>query len=529
MSAVAFLLFGFTAPAVSAAENFAWPDRRPIGAIFLANSGQNWPKNPRGYFNDPNLDVNTAEGKAELRRRMMALADSTIARVKDVGGQGIIVWDIEGDEMPHAVTYLGDPRILPRVAPEMDAIADEFFAKFREAGIATGICIRPSSIVFKDEGEYPWIKGKYGHTDGPDPVGVLAEKIAYAKKRWGCSIFYMDTNFTPKLENAQMVRKKNGVPDFRMLSGAEMAELRRRAPDALIWPEFQEPDYFASCSGFAEYFRVGKIGELAITAYPGAFHVWMPRMQPGDIYASWDEFVEKGIMKGEVFLFECSPAMSPMGDLLKNARSEVALRRAKITFKPAEGTDARILQLREEKDWARRRVLVDSLVQDPSAAATAALDEVFRNETTGLQWFAARALARQGTPAALDALKIAVSEKDELKIPAVKALGVSGKPEMAATLIPLLESKGNPAVRWAAIDALGELGNREATPALIAFMKSLEGTPAMSSREKTVRALGLLGDPQAVPALQSALNDKDYARLRTAILQSLAKLGAPVK
>ena len=178
---LALVLCGFLLQAASASDNFDWPDRRPIGAIFLATSGKDWPKNPRGYFNDPDLDVSTPEGKAELRRKMMDLADASIKRVKEVGAQGIIVWDIEGGEMPHAVTYLGDPRILPRVAPEMDAIADEFFAKFREAGISTGICIRPSTIVFKNEGNYPWITGRYGHTDGQDPVGVLAEKIAYAK------------------------------------------------------------------------------------------------------------------------------------------------------------------------------------------------------------------------------------------------------------------------------------------------------------------------------------------------------------
>jgi len=516
-----------------AEEAFDWPDRRPIGTIFLATSGMNWPKNPRGYFNDPEMDISTEAGRARLRERMMQLADDSIAQVKNVGAQGVIVWDIEGGEMPHAVTYLGDPRVLPQVAPEMDAIADEFFAKFREAGVATGICIRPSSIVFKDPADpakYPWIKGRYGHTDGATPVQNLADKITYAKKRWGCTNFYMDTNYTPRMVNGEMQRKANGSPDFRMLSSAEMAELRAAHPDVLIWPEFQEPDYFASCTGYGEYHQVGQFTEAAREKYPKAFRVWMPRLIPDDIYAAWEDFISNGVMKGEVFLFECAPAMSPMGDVLKNAGSEAALRSEKQSFQPATDTEGLIAQLRSAKDWARRRVLVEALASDPGPAATAALAGILAEEVNGLQWFAANSLGKQGTEASLQVLKQGVaSQKKDEKLAAIKGLGASGKSDMAGMLLPLLDSKDDPAVRWAAIDALGQLGNHQAAPPLLDYMKSLEGTTAIRSREKVVRVLGLLGDTSAVPALQAALANPEYARLRKPILDSLTRLGATGK
>ncbi len=71
----------------------------------------------------------------------------------------------------------------------MDTAADEFFKKFLDAGLRTGICIRPSKIISN-------LKGGWQHQQTEDHVGDLADKIAYAKKRWGCSIFYMDTNVT---------------------------------------------------------------------------------------------------------------------------------------------------------------------------------------------------------------------------------------------------------------------------------------------------------------------------------------------
>lgn len=511
-----------------AADTADWPDRRPIGTIFLATSGKNWPKNPRGYFNDPDLDVSTEAGKAELRRRMMDLADRTIARVNEVGAQGVVVWDIEGGEMPHAVTYLGDPRILSRVAPEMDAIADEFFARFREAGVPTGICIRPSTIVFADEGNYPWIKGRYGHTDGPDPVGVLSEKIAYARKRWGCTNFYVDTNYTPKLENGEMVRKKGGQPDFRMLSSAEMAELRKRHPDVLIWPEFQEPDYFSSVSGYAEYHQVGRFSEVQREKYPNAFRVWMPRLLPEDIYAAWEDFITQGMMKGEVFLFECAPSMSPMGEVLKNARSEAALRRENPGFQPAGDAQGLLAQLQTEKDWARRRVLVEALGSHPSSEVSTALAGLL-TENNGLQWFAARALAHQETPEAFQILRNAARTGGSEQIPAIIGLGSSGGAEAVDVLLPLLTVPDKPEVRWAALDALGTLGKPEAAPALLETLKSLEGTPAMRSKEKVIRALGRVNDPAAVPVLLETLKKPEYARLRPVILKSLANLGAPQK
>ena len=51
-----------------------------------------------------------------------------------MNAQGMITWDIEGQEYPHATSYIGDPRKVSLLAPEMEPMADAYFAKFRRGG-----------------------------------------------------------------------------------------------------------------------------------------------------------------------------------------------------------------------------------------------------------------------------------------------------------------------------------------------------------------------------------------------------------
>ncbi|MBV9106365.1 MAG: hypothetical protein JO313_10120, partial [Verrucomicrobia bacterium] len=97
-----------------------WNDRRPIGSIFLARNNMKWSSNPRGWFNDPKLNVFSPEGLRAFRCRLMSYADNSVALLQAMNAQGMIVWDIEGEEFAHPdASYVGDPVLLFRIAPEM--------------------------------------------------------------------------------------------------------------------------------------------------------------------------------------------------------------------------------------------------------------------------------------------------------------------------------------------------------------------------------------------------------------------------
>ncbi|MHC4403335.1 MAG: hypothetical protein ACYTG0_27065 [Planctomycetota bacterium] len=111
----------------------SWPDRRPIGRLFLCHPFRRWETNPRGYLPGKGKDNNvlTAEGLAEFREGLLAYADNAVKILKDMDAQGVIIWDLEGAEYWHPMTYIhweptpnvvrvpGDGATLRRVSEEV--------------------------------------------------------------------------------------------------------------------------------------------------------------------------------------------------------------------------------------------------------------------------------------------------------------------------------------------------------------------------------------------------------------------------
>lgn len=201
-----------------------WPDRRAIGYAMLSSTVPHpaGGKNERGWFSDdPNVDVTTESGRERFRAELMTYADVCIQCLKDMNAQGVITWDIEGQQYPHATSYVGDPTMLAQVAPEMEPVADEYFKKFRDAGLRVGVCIRPQQLV---------VNGQSARQEEvADPVAQLNRKIAYAKKRWDCTLFYVDSNGDPNSPYDAHIFKK-------------VAEAN---PTCLIIPEHQNTLYYA--------------------------------------------------------------------------------------------------------------------------------------------------------------------------------------------------------------------------------------------------------------------------------------------
>jgi len=234
-----------------------WRDRRPIAALFLSNSDPHLhsSSNPRGWFKDPKgVDVITGAGRSKFRARLLKYAEDSIGISKAMNAQGMIVWDLEGEEFPHPLSYLGDPRALP---PEMEEAADEFFRKFSEAGLRTGITVRPQSLA-----PSPYNSAANGKTPVQvqtlDPAVTLINKIGYAKKRWGCTLFYIDSNGDPN------------VP-FDALSFKRVADAH---PDVLLIPEHKNTLYYAYTAPY-QSLRQGITATPSTirTVYPNAFSV----------------------------------------------------------------------------------------------------------------------------------------------------------------------------------------------------------------------------------------------------------------
>jgi len=272
-----------------------WPDRRPIGMLALASSAHSSSTNPRGWFNEPIEHFVGGNGSKNFRVKLLETADRSIAILKGMGAQGMIFWDMEGEEFPN-INFVGDPRMTAQLAPEMEAAAAEFFGRFHKAGLRTGVCIRPSRIVPGWDGKSKW---QHSHM-GFDVVEEMNQKIAYAKKHLGCLLFYVDTNvryfFTP-----------DGGVNSSLLEGAAFKRLADANPDVLIIPEIPRLDYW-SCTAPYRELRPHAFGNHAATDprvldfYPRAFSIINAVDGPAQQHRA--EIVA-GQRRGDILLFRC--------------------------------------------------------------------------------------------------------------------------------------------------------------------------------------------------------------------------------
>ena len=252
-----------------------WPNRRPIGVLFLASNYHSSSTNPRGWFNDPGLDVTGPDGAQRFRKALLDYADRSIAILKRTGAQGVIVWDLEGEQYPHKTTYIGDPRLLDSLAPEMAPVADEFFERLRNAGLRVGLTVRPQQLNFDN----------YGHprqTEVFDTKRILLEKIDYARARWGATIFYVDSN--------------GGIrrPD----EAWQLRRLAEQRPDILLIPEHHYLPYSAFSAPYVSL-RKGDPAEaagLARKLFPGSFRVL-------DIGDASSDTIAVAWQQGDILLF----------------------------------------------------------------------------------------------------------------------------------------------------------------------------------------------------------------------------------
>jgi len=207
----------------------SWPDRRPIGQLILGTSGTNWATNPRGWLLDPTIDVTTAVGVAALKTRILGWAQGAVSILQSMNAQGMITWDIEGEQFSQPTSYVCDPQAFAETAPEMAGIADAYFQIFQNAGLRVGVCLRPQNFVLA-----PDLSSAQQEvvTDPTQVTQLLIAKAAYAQNRWGATLFYIDSNV-------------NSYTDPNPIDPAIIQSLQRAFPNSLFIPEHSLTQYYA--------------------------------------------------------------------------------------------------------------------------------------------------------------------------------------------------------------------------------------------------------------------------------------------
>lgn len=304
-----------------------WPDRRPIGASFLMQEFGKEPAkfgqegvNPRRWFSMI-IEMDSPEGRSLLRKQMRGLAYSSLRAAARMNAQGVLLWNVEGGF--HSTGWVGDPRMLPILSPELDKAIDDYFRIIREGGFTPGVTLRPGQVRWND-GRNNWSQGagNYDPKDNPVldkfdkyleahphepwwrvyPVAErLANKIEYAKKRWGCKIFYIDTNF---VHRGWGPKQKFGG---RLMETHIFRKVREAHPDVLIIPEIMKgrTAYLAQIAPYGQlgYGRVrSRYGpDWTRDLLPGYFGT--NYVSDGDLWGSRVQRVQE-LARGLIFFFQ---------------------------------------------------------------------------------------------------------------------------------------------------------------------------------------------------------------------------------
>jgi hypothetical protein len=284
-------LLGGTASIIVPAQSYQvkWTDHRAIGNVMVAVGSASSATNPRGYLWEKTVDTRNLTA---FQQRMLGFADNSIQVLKNMNAQGMITWDLEGEQAPQPITYIGDPRVLSKVAPEMDSIADAYFKKFRDAGLKVGICIRPQQIQL-DSNNVPQAQNSLSSDSAI--ANLLIDKISYARQRWGATIFYVDSNVYG-----------NGIA----LPSSIFQTVLNAFPDILLVPEqHQDIGYWAVSAPYVEPGLVGRCNTLCAfvttpaevkAVYPQAWSVI--NASSANLNVLFSRLV-RGVMGGDSMLF----------------------------------------------------------------------------------------------------------------------------------------------------------------------------------------------------------------------------------
>lgn len=284
-----------------------WTDRKPVGTVFLASSPQGdphhaagFPSNPRRYFSDSSpagVDINTPAGLAAFQRRVLEQAAKNVEDLKLLGAQGVITWDIEGEQFPQDTSYACAPDAVAQLSPEMESVIsakdspyagtkldDAYFKIMHSAGLRVGVCVRPQHFTMHPDGTAEQV-----FLPDNQVAAELTRKIRFAHDRWGATLFYLDST----------VDANRGV-----LPAAIFAEVAHEFPDSLLIPEESTPLYYAYTAPFKSFIYHAETGtdpEIQ-HLYPDAFSAVLVNNVAPEKLAAAALQLEQSIVHGDIIM-----------------------------------------------------------------------------------------------------------------------------------------------------------------------------------------------------------------------------------
>jgi hypothetical protein len=381
----------------------------------------------------------------------------------------------------------------------MDLVIDEAMKLLTDAGINVGVTLRPSHVVYDAEKN----SAKHKH-EGYDPFEELDAKGAYAKKRWGCRIFYVDTNFFWRPYG----REK------KWQAGQLTADLWKRLltkyPDTLFVPEFGSYADFAYVAGYGEA-DMGDYAtpELVRAIWPDAFRVLV--IEDADAYVNYDRFV--GAVRGGNALMTYS--FDPKG------KNTVAMSRIYQEAGLLEKGEPKAIQKADKAKLVAGLVATDLAARYFSASRLAELGDpstvaplLARAADTNEEWIvrrqAIRAFEKIPSPDAIPVLvRLAVDQKSMFTAAAAKALAGQGSAAVEPVMAALEGTTG------LAPDMMGILGgilvnlkaSDQAPRVMALYAQPFKGNNPNGRKGVLIELLGKLGNKAAEPMLLDAFKD----------------------
>lgn len=233
---------------VGSAPGPDWSDRRPVALVRLW-AAVDTTGNPRSYAHVPaQTDLATPTGRAAFRAALADEGAELAGRLVRAGCQAALIWDVEGHQAG-SIMYVGDPTRLGDLAPEMDAAIDPYVAALAAAGLRTGVLLRPERLERGAD-------GAWRQQPIVDHGAHLAAKAAYAHRRWGCTLFFLNSAVLPG----------------RRLAPDAVAAVQAAVPGALVICEHPGPTDWGRAGGWSIAPTAAMDGDLALR-HPGAIRV----------------------------------------------------------------------------------------------------------------------------------------------------------------------------------------------------------------------------------------------------------------